>query len=803
MTLKTVPVTGTLYNPDGSVAANVTVTSLLTKVDTDGGVVAPSTVSTTTNSSGVFTLNLWPNSRGVNGSQHLVRAQLPGALPGVLLLQLLITVPDSDPAVPVPIANITNRTLPSALSDSKAAMLAAQAFALQAINAAQGATVVAADIANVNAVAGILANINSVAGDLANVNAVAGDLPALDTAVTNMAAIQAAPTQAAAADTARIAAEAARDVILGSQITGTVGFVTFAAMTLAFAAGTVALVAADPDPTKNTWYVKTGASGAGAWTPGSSFVMAALTASSLTIGPDTISTQQVAGYLRAVVDTYGRIAHGVQLDGTEYVDKLSSRQLTAAAATVTSLAATSFLQGLITASAQTFSNKVRAVTDTYGRLAYWEQDDGSVGISKLRDGAGELVYPVITAAKTTADAALAAASTGGASLVKQAMLSAFAKGFYPRAMAGVTVTVGVAGAGSSIVSGTLLAASAGKYRFLFGAAAQAGLVFPDTVSYKWISAWYGGTYFSANGAALEFDHTGQVFEFRMYGKANNNWCRLLVDTKDGTGYRNAGDFNIPNNTGSEYYVRVDLGSSAARRVRLETSAHYFAGVRITNGDTIAYPNDADPPRWVMLGDSFVEGSGTSYASGSLALVMGRALGLDMWASGVGSTGVTNAGGLNPSGQQKVNYQDRLTSDVINVPNLAGLMIWQSVNDSADAQATQLAGLENIVNTVRAAKPTLPICIIGATWTNGSVPQNMYRIRDAGAQAAAELRCSFIDQLNPPQLVGTGNSGAPSGSGNSDLYTTTDGTHPTQAGHDYRGLWLARQFKQTILQDSLL
>lgn len=132
MTLKTVPVTGTLYNADGSAAAGASVAATLTTVDTDGGIVVPGSVSTTADASGVFTLNLWPNARGVNGSQYLVRAQMPGALPGVLILNLRITVPDSDPTVPIPVATIANRKGPDALSDAKAAMLAAQASATQA-----------------------------------------------------------------------------------------------------------------------------------------------------------------------------------------------------------------------------------------------------------------------------------------------------------------------------------------------------------------------------------------------------------------------------------------------------------------------------------------------------------------------------------------------------------------------------------------------------------------------------------------------------------------------------------------------
>lgn len=144
MTLKTVPVTGILYNPNGSVSVGTSVVATLTVMDTDGGVVVPTQVPATTDSTGSFTLNLWPNSRGVNGSQYRVRANVPGALPGVLLLNVLITVPDSDPATPVPISTITNRVGPAVLSDAVAAMLAAQAYAVQSQGAGASATAAAA-----------------------------------------------------------------------------------------------------------------------------------------------------------------------------------------------------------------------------------------------------------------------------------------------------------------------------------------------------------------------------------------------------------------------------------------------------------------------------------------------------------------------------------------------------------------------------------------------------------------------------------------------------------------------------------
>jgi hypothetical protein len=180
MTLKTVPVTGVLYLADGTTpAASTLVTATLTTPDqdqTDPNVVVPSQVTATTDASGNFTLRLWPNTRGVNGSQYWVRSNIHGALPANWLLNVLITVPDGDANTNVPINTITNRTGPSVLSDSRAAMLAAQGFAVQAQQALASAIAVAADLPNLDALSAALTNLNAIYADLTNLNAVAGDL---------------------------------------------------------------------------------------------------------------------------------------------------------------------------------------------------------------------------------------------------------------------------------------------------------------------------------------------------------------------------------------------------------------------------------------------------------------------------------------------------------------------------------------------------------------------------------------------------------------------------------------------------
>lgn len=95
MALKTVNITGKLYNPDGTPAANATGTAVLTRLEVDDGTVVPSVVSFTTDAAGLLDINLWPNERGQAGSRYRLRAKT--AKNGIV--DTMITVPDSDAPV--------------------------------------------------------------------------------------------------------------------------------------------------------------------------------------------------------------------------------------------------------------------------------------------------------------------------------------------------------------------------------------------------------------------------------------------------------------------------------------------------------------------------------------------------------------------------------------------------------------------------------------------------------------------------------------------------------------------------------
>ena len=512
------------------------------------------------------------------------------------------------------------------------------------------------------------------------------------------------------------------------------------------------------------------------------------------------NTTGVGGYLRAFTDKYGRLFAGIRSTGTVYVGSLQTKTATLTTATINALTiSTSRVFGVLTATLNSnVSGVLSAVTDKYGRKLRSDNTDGTVTVSKLRNAAGVLVYPLVTTAQSTADTALALATSVGLSDSKIALVAAQANGFYPQPSTVATITVGTSGAASAIASSVYVDKDNAALRYMYGKKVVGGASYPDNVGNKWQSANYGGGYIISNGGAVEFEYTGQRIEFLLLCKGYGAQLRVLYKELPSGIWKKTAIATTALDGGFRY-ILVDFQTAASRRIRFETSGHYFCGLQREPAATVTASSVTAPPIVCMMGDSFIEQAGASGACTGMSFVMGRALGIDIYSSGVGGTGVNSTGGLNPVGGQKVNYQNRVT-DATSITNLGAFIIWQSINDAGFTQAQQHDGLEAIITTFRASKPTTPIIIISPTAPTGTVTQPLYLLRDAGRQVANEYGCHFIDQLQPHCLVGTGRVGATTGSGNADYYVGTDNVHPSQDGHDYRGELLAQQIRSIIFTE---
>lgn len=202
MSLATITVTGVILQPSGEPVAAARVRAELTHQEIDGGIIVPMAVESITDAAGAFSLELWPNARGVAGSRYRVTA----ARQRVTWLEVMITVPDASPTVAI--EQIIDQAPYPPLPVVQVAQQAAQDAAIRAEISAQS---VAEGVVVVNAAAG-----RAEAAELATHDwAQASAAHALATQSDRSAATAAASLSGAHAAQSLSAAQAANLALLG------------------------------------------------------------------------------------------------------------------------------------------------------------------------------------------------------------------------------------------------------------------------------------------------------------------------------------------------------------------------------------------------------------------------------------------------------------------------------------------------------------------------------------------------------------------------------------------------------------
>lgn len=140
MSLVLIPVKVQALRANGTAVADATVRAVLTVTETDDGLVVPASIEGVTDGSGEVTLNLWPNSRGINGSQYRVEIEA-----GTLYFSGLVTVPEApSSAWPVALSTLINEPPYPSTSVAQAAQAKASAYMLEAKGARDEAVPAAA-----------------------------------------------------------------------------------------------------------------------------------------------------------------------------------------------------------------------------------------------------------------------------------------------------------------------------------------------------------------------------------------------------------------------------------------------------------------------------------------------------------------------------------------------------------------------------------------------------------------------------------------------------------------------------------
>ncbi|MET0249067.1 MAG: SGNH/GDSL hydrolase family protein [Sphingobium sp.] len=249
------------------------------------------------------------------------------------------------------------------------------------------------------------------------------------------------------------------------------------------------------------------------------------------------------------------------------------------------------------------------------------------------------------------------------------------------------------------------------------------------------------------------------------------------------------------------YVLVDFaGVRRPRTITVEASdTNALRGVAVRPTSNIWRPT-GEPDRIVAIatGDSYSEGQGAS-SPGLFAWpkILGRLMGWsDVRQVAVGGTGYLNwGGGLNRSrisaqiGRWLIVNNDLSREDVAIVTVAAGYNDHGAVGGTIyppEEIATQaLADWR----AIRALLPRATIVVMGPH-AGARGPDGRTQAIEAALQARfvqwRDANALFVPVVGAggttPWIFGTGRVGAPTGNGNADIAISSDGVHPSDAGH---------------------
>lgn len=229
-------------------------------------------------------------------------------------------------------------------------------------------------------------------------------------------------------------------------------------------------------------------------------------------------------------------------------------------------------------------------------------------------------------------------------------------------------------------------------------------------------------------------------------------------------------------TSGRVYYQLDFGTKARRTISVEgVQDHGFERVGIAPADAPIEKIDT-PRRMLVLGDSFVWGTGATLNGDGLAIVAGDMLGLqDTWASGTGGTGY-----IATSSNTKYSLAQRLRDATTSGP-FDIIVVAMGVNDIGQSAGLIAGQAAYCLGEIRKANPAAQIFAVGPWDVNApAAPVANYATTKAAIRSAAasESGVTFLD----PEGV---------------TYTKFDATHPDTAGHKTLGDWLALQIKNAL------
>lgn len=303
---------------------------------------------------------------------------------------------------------------------------------------------------------------------------------------------------------------------------------------------------------------------------------------------------------------------------------------------------------------------------------------------------------------------------------------------------------------------------------------------------------------NANGWAVEFMSDASKVMVRIGCSTSTNGVQFEVDDY----LVSATALTMPATSGDGYFLLdfSNVGGRKRRKIRLEgDTATGFYGVYVGPTSSVwSYETPRDI-KVAFVGDSIEAQTGATTPNGGYAIKVGKALGWsNVFQVAMGGTGFVATGSHNST------FGDSFrVADVVAI-NPDVIFIGGSTNDSGTASATLRAAILATFRAYRTALPYVPI-VVHSVWGGSSGPGAPYLAVEADTAAAfatwADSNSYFFPISNDPDgawVFGTGKVGATNGSGNSDVYVSNDGVHPSPDGHDYYARRVAHAFRTKLL-----
>ena len=196
-----------------------------------------------------------------------------------------------------------------------------------------------------------------------------------------------------------------------------------------------------------------------------------------------------------------------------------------------------------------------------------------------------------------------------------------------------------------------------------------------------------------------------------------------------------------------------------------------------------------PPRVLFIGDSYTEGTGAQSPLTGYAFTTARALGWDIHVDGQGGTGYVNPGPQQNGARQTITTR----AGIVDTPPYDYIVVAAGINDTSyPLDAVRAAAAESYAR-IRQVAPKATLIVVGPWWPTGAPVPEVVALNAAIREEAKGADAIFVDPIRDRWITGSISTGR----GNAPEYISKDGTHPSQAGHDYLGERLAKAIASTI------